>query len=229
MSADGYELHRLRESMSPRRSKGRQLDLYHETAAELAQSSQARNRNVSWAAGYTPVAGASGEETVNFSTPPRRKSSLSSRAQNFKSNVPAPLHIKKTSRGDYGTGNHPPRTPYPTKSTFDDDEIGDKRTSMLSLSRVFKRHSADISSIFSDKGGSKKSRKLNGVVTQSPPASVLQRTNDGIQGFVAQAKKTASMISKAERRRESLKNKIRVITDIGTPSRPTDKDRSSWM
>lgn len=229
-TAEGFENYRLRESMSPRKSKGRQLDLYHETAAELAQSSQAQSRNVSWVAGYTAVDGTIEEEAPPFSTPLRMESSFASRVQGLKSNIPAPLQIRKASKGDFGTGNHPKRTPYPTKSTFDDEETGESRMSMLSLARVFKRHSAEASSVFSDKGGgSSRSRKLDGVATPSPPASVLQRTNNGIQELVSQAKKTAGMMSRTERRRESLKNKIRVITDDGTPSQPTNKGRSSWM
>ena len=225
---EGYRSSGVRESLSPGKSKGRQLDLYHETAAELAQSSGSQDRNTSWAAVYTPVTSAPEEEPLHFSTPSRRKSSFSSRVQGLRSNIPAPLQIKKAGKGNFGTGNHPQRTPYPTKSTFEEEDH-EQRTSRLSLSRVFKRHSSDVSSIFSDKDGSKKTRRLDGLATPSPPASVIQRTSNGFQGLVAQAKRTTGMMSKTERRRESLKSKIRVITDLGTPSGPANKDRSSWM
>ncbi|KAJ9157805.1 hypothetical protein NKR23_g76 [Pleurostoma richardsiae] len=65
-------------------------------------------------------------------------------------------------------------------------------------------------------------RRADGTAGPSPASRVLQKTNEGIQELYVQAKKTAHVKTKAEKRRDSLRRQIRVITEAGEyrPSTP---------
>jgi hypothetical protein len=146
-----------------------------------------------------------------------RKKRLSFQTGILKSQSRKPAPLKIDEKPSFATGNHPQKTPYPVRSTLD-GETAPWRYSE-SLTKLIKwGFNASRDQDARGKGFSfHKPRRVNSLDTPLLTANnMLQRTNEHLHGLVAQARKTAGLVSKNEKRRESMKDRIRIIPE-GTP------------